>query len=131
MYCLLLLNWELITIISQSLYLSQLNNTTESKKMRVSFERTGGFAGISKKTTVDTDTLPPNEAATLPQLVEVADLFRLPELITSPNQESDRFQYKLTVEDNGKQHTVTVSEAALPGTLRPLIEWLQNIAQKR
>jgi hypothetical protein len=118
------------TIISESLYLSQLNNTTESKKMRVLFERSGGFAGTSKKTTVDTDTLPPHEAATLPRLVEVADLFRLPELITSPNPQSDRFQYKLTVEDNGKQHTVTVSEAALPGTLRPLIEWLQNMAQK-
>ncbi|MEH2119416.1 hypothetical protein PQG02_22270 [Nostoc sp. UHCC 0926] len=99
--------------------------------MRISFERTGGFAGITKKTTVDTDTLPPNEAATLSCLVEAADLFRLPEQITSPNPQSDRFQYKLTVEDNGKQHTVTVSESALPGTLRPLIEWLQTIAQKR
>ncbi|MEH2377068.1 protealysin inhibitor emfourin [Nostoc sp.] len=99
--------------------------------MRVSFERTGGFAGISKKTTVDTASLPPNEANTLLRLVETADLFRLPEQITSANQQSDRFQYKLTVEDNGRQHTVTVSEAALPVTLRPLIEWLQNIAQKR
>ena len=99
--------------------------------MRISFERTGGFAGITKKTTVDTDTLPPNEASTLARLVEVADLFRLPEHITSPNPQSDRFQYKLTVEDNGKQHTVSVSEAALPGTLRPLIEWLQNVAHKR
>ncbi|MEH1849620.1 MAG: protealysin inhibitor emfourin [Nostoc sp.] len=99
--------------------------------MRISFERTGGFAGITKKTTVDTDTLPPNEAATLSRLVEAADLFRLPEQITSPNPQSDRFQYKLTVEDNGKQHRVTVSESALPGTLRPLIEWLQSVAQKR
>ncbi|MEH2067629.1 MAG: protealysin inhibitor emfourin [Nostoc sp.] len=101
--------------------------------MRISFERTGGFAGISKKTTVDTAQLPANEANTLNRLVEAADLFRLPEQITSPNPQSDRFQYKLTVEDNGngKQHTVTVSEAALPGTLRPLIEWLQNIAQKK
>ena len=99
--------------------------------MRISFERTGGFAGITKNTTVDTDTLLPNEANTLPRLVEAADLFRLPEQITSPNPQSDRFQYKLTVEDNGKQHTVTVSESALPETLRPLIEWLQNIAQKR
>ncbi|MEH2398166.1 protealysin inhibitor emfourin [Nostoc sp.] len=99
--------------------------------MRISFERTGGFAGITKKTTVDTDTLPPNEAATLSCLVEAADLFRLPEQITSPNPQSDRFQYKLIVEDNGKHHTVTVSESALPGTLRPLIEWLQTIAQKR
>ena len=59
--------------------------------MRISFERTGGFAGIIKKTTVDTDTLPPNEASTLARLVEVADLFRLPEHITLPNLQSDRF----------------------------------------
>ncbi|HYX14177.1 MAG TPA: protealysin inhibitor emfourin [Nostoc sp.] len=60
-----------------------------------------------------------------------SSLVRLPEHITSLNAQSDRFQYKLTVEDKGKQHTLTVSEAALPGTLRPLIEWLQNISQKR
>ncbi|WP_193200084.1 protealysin inhibitor emfourin [Nostoc sp. MG11] len=94
--------------------------------MRISFERTGGFAGISKKKTFDTATLPPNEAQELPRLVEAADLFKLPERITSPSAQSDRFQYKLTVEDNGMQHTVTVSEAALPGTLRPLIEWLNK-----
>ncbi|MFN6569337.1 hypothetical protein A6770_25895 [Nostoc minutum NIES-26] len=99
--------------------------------MRISFERTGGFAGISKKTTVDTATLPPKEAKELPQLVEVADLFKLPEQIVSSNPQNDRFQYKLTVEDNGKQHTVTVSEAALPGTLRPLIEWLNTKGQGR
>lgn len=98
--------------------------------MRISFERTGGFTGISKITTVDTATLPPQEADVLPRLVEVADFFKLPELITNPNPQSDRFQYKLTVEDNGQQHTVTVSEAALPGTLRPLIEWLNNIARR-
>ncbi|MDZ8187606.1 MAG: hypothetical protein RMX96_22490 [Nostoc sp. ChiSLP02] len=99
--------------------------------MRISLERTGGFAGITKRTTADTAELPANEADTLKRLVEAADFFRLPERITSPNPQSDRFQYKLTLEDNGRQHTVTVSEAALPGTLRPLIEWLQNTAQKR
>jgi hypothetical protein len=98
--------------------------------MRISFQRTGGFAGITKNKTVDTATLSPNEADVLPRLVEAADLFKLPEQITSANPQSDRFQYKLTVEDQGKQHTVTVSESAMPGTLRPLIEWLNLAAQK-
>jgi hypothetical protein len=95
------------------------------------FERTGGFAGITRKTTVDTATLPLQEAKQLLLLVETADLFQLPAQIPSPNPQSDRFQYKLTVEDNGKQHTVIVSEAALPGTLRPLIEWLNDVAKQR
>ncbi len=98
--------------------------------MRISFQRTGGFAGITKTTTVDTATLAPNEAETLPRLVEAADLFRLPAQIPALNPQSDRFQYKLTVEDQGKQHTVTVSEAALPGTLKPLIEWLNQLARR-
>ncbi|MBD2593089.1 hypothetical protein BCD64_01890 [Nostoc sp. MBR 210] len=99
--------------------------------MRITFERTGGFAGITKKTTLDTNNLPPKEAKELPLLVQAADLFRLPAQIPSPNPQSDRFQYRLTVEDNDKQHTVIVSEAALPGTLRPLIEWLNHVAIQR
>ncbi|MBE9007173.1 hypothetical protein IQ259_19400 [Fortiea sp. LEGE XX443] len=99
--------------------------------MRITFERTGGFAGITRKTTVDTTTLPSKEATELPLLVETADLFQLPTQILSPNPQSDRFQYRLSIEDNGKQHTITVSEAALPGTLKPLIEWLNNIAKQR
>jgi hypothetical protein len=94
--------------------------------MRISFERTGGFAGISKIKTIDTASLPPNEASLLPTLVEAADFFNLPENIPSSAPGGDRFQYTVTVEDNGQQHTVTVSEGALPGQLRPLIEWLKH-----
>jgi hypothetical protein len=121
----LLLNWEEIVIFSQFFY------TTERKTMQITFERTGGFAGITRKKTVDAATLAPNDAKELHQLVEVADLFNLPAQIPSPNPQSDRFQYRLTLEDNGTQHTVVVSEAALPGTLRPLIEWLNNAAVQR
>ncbi|MBD2437896.1 protealysin inhibitor emfourin [Nostoc sp. FACHB-110] len=99
--------------------------------MRISFERTGGFAGIRRTKTVDTANLPANEANALPRLVEVADFFNLPAQIPTPNVQGDRFEYKLTVEDHGKQHTVIVSEAALPGTLRPLIEWLNNVPVQR
>ncbi|KAB8332853.1 hypothetical protein SD80_013200 [Scytonema tolypothrichoides VB-61278] len=94
--------------------------------MRISFERTGGFAGISRKKTVDTANIAANEADQLPRLVEAADFFNLPEKITASATQPDRFQYKLTIEEEGREHTVTVSEAALPGTLRPLIEWLQQ-----
>lgn len=94
--------------------------------MRISFERTGGFAGRSKTKTVDTAEIPANEADQLPLLVEASDFFNLPEYITASTTQADRFEYTLTVEDKERTHTVTVSEAALPGTLRPLIEWLQK-----
>jgi hypothetical protein len=108
-----------------------INSTTKSKTMQITLERTGGFAGITRKKTVDTAILPANEAKDVLRLATAADLFNLPAQIISPNPQSDRFQYRLTVEDNGKQHTIIVSEAALPGTLRPLIEWLNNVAVQR
>jgi hypothetical protein len=99
--------------------------------MRVTFERTGGFAGITLTKVVDTATLPENEANHLRQLVDAADFFGLPEIIKSNNSPVDRFQYQLTVEDNGKQHIVEVSEQAMPATLKPLIEWLMAAARRR
>ncbi len=95
-------------------------------EMRVSLERSGGFAGLSKTTTVETDNLSPSEASQLPRLLEAANFYNLPEQITASPTQPDRFQYTVTVEDEDQIHTVTVSEAALPGTLRPLIEWLKS-----
>ncbi|NWF59568.1 MAG: hypothetical protein HXY43_09795 [Fischerella sp.] len=99
--------------------------------MRISLQRTGGFTGISKKATVDTANLSPEEAKQLPQMLEAANFFSLPTKINAPPHQADRFQYTLTVENNGQQHTVTVSEAALPGSLKPIIEWVNNVASKK
>jgi bifunctional pyridoxal-dependent enzyme with beta-cystathionase and maltose regulon repressor activities len=95
--------------------------------MRISCERMGGFAGITKKKTVDTAALSREKAKQLLLLVEASDFFNLPAQITVSSTQRDRFQYKLTVEDNGKKHTVTVSETGLPGTLRPVIEWMDKL----
>jgi len=98
--------------------------------MRISFERTGGFAGISRTTTFDTADLPTDVANQLPQLLEAAGFYDLPANITASPTQPDRFQYTVTVEDEGQKHTVTVSEAALSGKLRPLIEWLSHAARR-
>jgi hypothetical protein len=94
--------------------------------MQISFERSGGFAGIIKTTNIDTATLPANESNQVSQLIQSAGFFELPQTITSDTRSLDRFQYTLTVEDNGKQHTITVGESALSGDLKSLIEWLKN-----
>ncbi|BCL33838.1 protealysin inhibitor emfourin [Nostoc sp. MS1] len=94
--------------------------------MRVSLERTGGFAGISKSINVDTNQLSQQEAEELSRLIEAADLFHLPAQIISSHRQIDRFQYQITIEDNGQRHTVTAGEAALPNSLKTLIEWLNQ-----
>ena len=92
--------------------------------MLITLERSGGFAGISKVITIDTAKIPQNQAEQLPMLLECANFFNLPAYIAGDSKNRDRFEYTITVEDKDKQHAVTVSESLIPGTIRPLIDWI-------
>jgi hypothetical protein len=96
----------------------------------MTFKRTGGFAGISIAKVFDTAALPAEEANQLRQLVDAADFFHLPATITSNPAQPDRFGYQLTVDENGRQHAVEVSEQGVPDTLMPLIEWLMAAVRR-
>ena len=98
--------------------------------MRISFERSGGFAGITVKTAVDEEDLALDEAQKLRQLVEKADFFNSPGKIMSRSPQPDRFQYELRLEEKGRQHTVTMSEDAMPPKLKPLVNWLMEKARQ-
>jgi hypothetical protein len=118
-------------------FLSYLNGcyyggerTMDENTLRISIERTGGFAGVTITTTVDTADLPPDEAQKLRQMVDEADFFNLPGKITSRSPQPDRFQYELKVEENRRQHAVTVSEEIMPPKLKPLVKWLMDAARK-
>ena len=78
------------------------------------------------KTAVDEKDLTPGEARKLRQLVEEADFFNSPGKITSRSPQPDRFQYELRLEEKGRQHTVTMSEEAMPAKLKPLVNWLME-----
>lgn len=92
--------------------------------MRIQFERSGGFAGMLVQATVDTNSLPPPEAGNIVDLVEDANFFNLPAQISSSSPGADQFQYKLTVEEGDRCHTVETSEGAVPDSLRPLLRQL-------
>ena len=92
--------------------------------MRISFERSGGFAGITMKTAVDEKDLAPGEAQKLRKLVEEADFFNLSGKMMARSPRPDRFQYELKLEGDDRQHTVTVSEEVMPVKLKPLVNWL-------
>ena len=99
--------------------------------MRISFERTGGFAGIRLATTVDSAALSPEEAAQLRTLVDNAKFFSLPARIKTTASGADRFQYTVTVETLDQRHTVVVDESAAPPELRPLLNWLTTTAKTK
>jgi hypothetical protein len=97
--------------------------------MRIDLVRTGGFAGMRVATTVNTETLPPDEAHALRESVDAARFFDLPSVAASPAPGADRFHYKITVELEGRRHTVELGEAAAPEALQALLERLTALAR--
>jgi hypothetical protein len=109
--------------------LNSMAGRGEDKTMRISIERSGGFAGITMKTAVDEKDLAPEEAQKLHELVEETDFFNLPRKIISRSPQPDRFQYELGLEKSGQKHKVTVSEEAMPEKLNLLVNWLMEKAR--
>jgi len=97
--------------------------------MRIRFERSGGLIGKRMVATVDTESLSEEEARLLRSLVDAARFFDLPPTISAPVRIPDQFQYRLTVEVEGRRHTVEMSEATAPAELRPLLRRLTEVAR--
>jgi len=98
--------------------------------MRITFERTGGLAGMTVSGEVDTASLPPEEAQALREMVEAAGVFDLPSKPASPAPGADRFRYTLTVEDGERRHTVEVAEAGASDALQALLRRLTVLARR-
>ncbi|HEY3289014.1 MAG TPA: protealysin inhibitor emfourin [Anaerolineae bacterium] len=98
--------------------------------MKASIERTGGFAGMRMTTTVDSDALGPDDARRFQQLVTSCQFFSLPNTIAASKPMPDRFSYTVTIEDNGRSHTVTVGETSVSGNVKSLLDFLTTKARR-
>jgi hypothetical protein len=98
--------------------------------MRITFERTGGFAGMRMAITVDVDSLPEPDAAALRKLVKDTGFFNLSE--ARPERTiPDGFQYTIMVEGDGQQRSIQVTDASAPEKLRPLLDDLSLRARSQ
>lgn len=97
--------------------------------MRIVFERSGGFAGMRISATIDTQALSPEQASELRSLIEAAHFFDLPKTIRSSTPGGDQFQYQVTIEGEGKRHTIEVNDASAPASLQPLLRQLTRLAR--
>jgi hypothetical protein len=114
--------------------------------MRISFERTGGFAGnIRFNAEADTKSrqltrgasrmsreLSPDEAKHLEELVQKIDFQRAAQSRSRNPRREDTFQYTLAIEtDDGQKHTLHIDESAATGPLMDLIEHLTRLSKER
>ena len=98
--------------------------------MKIDFVRSGGFAGLRLAVSLDTESLPSEDAFRIAQLIEGARFFELDEAASAP-PEPDRFEYRLTIEsENWGRRAVVLSESSVPDALCPLIDVLTALAQR-
>lgn len=93
--------------------------------MRVTLEQSGGFAGLMITRTIDTQDLSPSESQQLENLVNESNFFQL-NSITELSPQPDRFGYTLSVEIDGRKHSIQLSETNIPDKVRSLLEWVQS-----
>lgn len=96
------------------------------KPIQITLERTGGFAGITTTTTIDTATLPTYKANQIRQLINQVNFPHLNSTINPRLPHPDRYQYTLRVEENGQNYTVVFNEEAVSPALQPLVTFLKN-----
>jgi hypothetical protein len=99
--------------------------------MRILFERTGGFTGRKLQGSLDSSTLPLSKARRLRGLLKQSRFFELPATLESDHPGADRFNYRVTIETEEGKHTVEASDAAIPGQMRPLLDFIaRSLVQK-
>lgn len=92
--------------------------------MTITFERSGGFAGLARSVTVSSDSLSNQDAAELRRLIDEARLFDLPEHAGEGEPVPDDFNYVISVDEGERSTVVRTGDANAPPQLRPLLDWL-------
>jgi len=102
--------------------------------MRIEFRMEGGiahFPGLSQPVVIDSEALAEAEANELKRLVEEARFFERPTVAGAPRRgAADYRQYTITVEEDGRQHTVKLTDPVEEPTLQQLLRFLQTKARE-
>jgi hypothetical protein len=94
-------------------------------RVRVELRRSGGFAGRTVHVRLDSEQMPPAEAARLIHLVSSIDLEQLGDATSpAPRGGADLISYDLTVERGPHRWHGTLTDPSVPSALRPLLQFL-------
>lgn len=98
--------------------------------MKITYQRSGGVAGISKRAVIDTSALPAAERAAWEGLVAGADFFALPGTMASDPRQRDALSHTVAIEDGARQHTVEVQGSPAAAPVRALLDRLQGASAR-
>jgi hypothetical protein len=94
--------------------------------MKVRYRQTGGFAGLSLGSDLDTDKLPTGEAEELVRLVKQAALDKVGDQKSSRGR--DLTNYEIIVDDSGRTIKRSFDDMTIPSNVQPLLDFLNRRA---
>ena len=93
--------------------------------IRLTLTQSGGIANLQvPPLVIDGEALSDDAVRKLSEAITAARFFDLAE--DYPTLGADLFAYTITVEMNGRSHTVSYSEDSVPAQLQPLLDWLSG-----
>ena len=97
--------------------------------MRIELKTEGGiahFPGLSRPVVIDSAALSAEDDAELRRLVEAARFFERPPTVgTTSRGAADYRRYTISVEDDGRQHTVKLADPVEDPSIQQLLRFLQ------
>lgn len=96
--------------------------------MKIWFEQSGGLAGISLSSSVDTNSLPATQREMIERIVSSANFFNLASKISPPRGSADFLRYFIKVEDRTGIHAVEFTDFSLVSELKPLVKFMREKA---
>jgi hypothetical protein len=101
--------------------------------MKIIFKMDGGFAylpALSKPSVIDTALLDPQAANQLENLVRECSFYNQPARVGSTAKgAADHQTYTISVEDNGRSHTIQLTDPIEDANLHRLVSHLRNMAR--
>ncbi|MET1180602.1 protealysin inhibitor emfourin [Peribacillus simplex] len=96
--------------------------------MHIKFSCIGGFANLDLNFQIDTDELPKEQKEELQNLMMTADLPNAAESKKVKAQGFDAFSYQLVIADEKKQQSFSFTDITAPEEVRPLLDYLRDLA---
>ena len=99
--------------------------------MRIDFQRSGGFAGLKLRLSLDVNTLPDEQAKAIRRMIDEANFLTIDEVLPGAPNVRDEYQYQITVITENIQHSIQAAESSMPESLRPFVEELTRLAREQ
>jgi len=103
----------------------------DQEHFHIWLQRSGGFAGMITEIEINSKDLDTYEAEQFTTMINRSDIFNLPEPVKNSIIMPDQFQYKITIQQDGRKRELDLSEENVPDHLRNLITYILKKGRKK